>query len=80
MGKRQQRENFTAGRIAAFACPEGKQQAIYWDGKQPGLGLRVTAAGARAYIFESRLKGRTVRVTIGTLPSGRSNRMSCWTV
>ncbi|OIQ84559.1 hypothetical protein GALL_336270 [mine drainage metagenome] len=66
MGKRQQRENFTAGRIAAFACPEGKQQAIYWDGKQPGLGLRVTAAGARAYIFESRLKGRTVRVTIGS--------------
>lgn len=66
MGKRQQRDNFTAGRIAAFTCPPDKQQAIYWDGKQPGLGLRVTATGARAYIFESRLKGRTVRVTIGS--------------
>ncbi len=66
MGKRQQRDNFTAGRVAAFTCPPGKQQAIYWDGKQPGLGLRVTATGARAYIFESRLKGRTVRVTIGS--------------
>ncbi len=66
MGKRLQRDNFTAGRVAAFACPPGKQQALYWDGKQPGLGLRVTANGARAYIFESRLKGRTVRVTIGS--------------
>lgn len=66
MGKRQQRDNFTAGRVAAFTCPPDKQQAIYWDGKQPGLGLRVTANGARAYIFESRLKGRTVRVTIGS--------------
>jgi integrase len=66
MGKRQQRDNFTAGRVAAFTCPPNKQQAIYWDGKQHGLGLRLTATGARAYIFESRLKGRTVRVTIGS--------------
>ena len=66
MGRRQQRDNFTAGRVAAFTCPPDKQQAIYWDGKQPGFGLRVTANGARAYIFESRLKGRTVRVTIGS--------------
>jgi integrase len=62
MGKR---ENFTAARVADFTCPAGKQQAIYWDAKQPGLGLRVTASGARAYVFESRCQGRTVRVTIG---------------
>ena len=66
MGKRLQRDNFTTGRVAAFTCPPDKQQALYWDGKQPGLGLRVTGNGARAYIFESRLKGRTVRVTIGS--------------
>ena len=66
MGKRQQRDNFTAGRVSAFTCPPDKQQAIYWDGKQPGLGLRVTSTGARAYIFESRLNGRTVRLTIGS--------------
>ena len=66
MGKKQQRDNFTAGRVAAFTCPEGKQQAIYWDGKQPGFGLRVTATGASAYIAESRLNGKTVRVTIGS--------------
>ena len=38
-----ERENFTAGRVADFTCPAGKQQAIFWDAKQPGLGLRVTA-------------------------------------
>jgi len=59
------RENFTAERVAAFKCEPGKQQSIYGDGKTPGLGLRVTAAGAKAYIFETRLNGKTIRLTIG---------------
>ena len=59
------RENFTAGRIAAFKCEAGKNQSIFWDGKTPGLGLRVTAAGAKSYIFETRLHGKTLRMTIG---------------
>jgi integrase len=70
-------ENFTAGRVAGFKCGPGKNQAIHWDGKQPGLGLRVTATGARSYIFEATLrvlkpegatlapKGKTIRITIG---------------
>lgn len=59
------KENFTAARIEAYVCESGKQQTIHWDAKTPGLGLRVTKAGARAYIFESRLSGETVRMTIG---------------
>lgn len=59
------KQNFTAARIEGFQCESGKQQTIYWDAKTPGFGLRVTAAGARAYIFESRLFGKTIRVTIG---------------
>ena len=57
--------NFTAERIAKFACEAGKSQSIFWDAKTPGLGLRVTAAGAKSYIFESRLHGKTLRLTIG---------------
>lgn len=57
--------NFTAERVANFKCEPGKQQSIFWDGKTPGLGLRVTAAGAKSYIFESRLHGKTMRITIG---------------
>lgn len=57
--------NFTADRVAAFKCEEGKQQSIFWDAKTPGLGLRVTAGGAKSYIFETRLHGKTIRITIG---------------
>lgn len=57
--------NFTADRVANFQCEPGKQQSIFWDAKAPGLGLRVTAAGARSYIFETRLNSKTIRITIG---------------
>lgn len=57
--------NFTAERIAGFKCEDGKKQSIFWDGKAPGLGVRVTAAGAKSYIFETRLHGKTLRITIG---------------
>jgi integrase len=57
--------NFTAERVASFQCETGKQQSIFWDAKTPGLGLRVSSGGGRAYIFESRLFGKTLRVTIG---------------
>lgn len=58
--------NFTAGRVADFTCPSGKTQAFLWDSKAPGLALRVTTQGARAYIFQGRLRdGQTVRMTIG---------------
>jgi len=60
-----QKVNFTADRVASFKCETAKQQTIYWDAKTPGLGLRVTAAGAKSYIFESRLHGKTIRMTIG---------------
>ena len=59
------RENFTASRVAGFKCAPGKKQSIFWDARTPGLGLRVTAAGSKAYIFESRLNGKTIRMTIG---------------
>jgi integrase len=59
------KENFTAERIKSYQCEKGKQQTIHWDAKIPGLGLRVTQTGTRAYIFESRLFGKTIRITIG---------------
>ena len=58
-------ENFTADRIEKFNCKKGRQQSIFWDGKTPGLGIRVTSTGAKAFIFETRLHNHTLRVTIG---------------
>lgn len=58
--------NFTVARVDGYKCEPGKSQSIFWDAKQSGLGLRVTATGSKAYIFESRLHGKTVRITIGS--------------
>jgi integrase len=69
------KENFTAGRVSGYKCKPGKQQSIYWDDKTPGLGLRVTAAGTRSYIFETSLHNKTIRLTIGdvrTWPVGKA--------
>ena len=59
------KENFTEQRVIAYKCAPGKQQTIFWDAKAPGLGLRVTAAGSKSYVFETQLYGGTIRVTIG---------------
>ncbi|MCE3607589.1 integrase family protein [Massilia sp. P8910] len=57
--------NFTAGRVEAFKCEPGKSQSFLWDAIAPGLALRATANGARAYVFQAKLEGVTVRITIG---------------
>jgi len=59
------RENFTVSRVAGFECVPGKKQTIYWDGKTPGLGLRVTSTGSKSFIFETSLNNKTIRMTIG---------------
>jgi len=56
---------FTEPRVEAFTCEPGKNQSFIWDADTKGLCVRVTAAGAKSYVFESRLNGRTVRITIG---------------
>lgn len=66
MSKPQNRVRLTAGRVDAFTCPDGKSQAFLWDTEAPALALRVTPTGRKTYVFESRLHGDTIRVTIGT--------------
>ena len=66
MSKLQNRVRLTAGRVDAFTCPAGKSQAFLWDTDTPALALRVTPTGRKTYVFESRLYGDTIRVTIGT--------------
>ena len=61
--------NFTAKLVTGLQCAQGKQQSIYWDGKTPGLGLRVTTKGAKSYIFETSLHNRTVRLTAYFTPT-----------
>jgi integrase len=56
---------FTAGRINGFQCESGKHQSFLWDSAAPGLGLRATLSGAKSYIFQAKLNGKAIRITIG---------------
>jgi integrase len=55
----------TAGRIADFQCPKDKAQAFLWGDDPAGLAVRATAKGAKSYIFQAKVKGQSMRVTIG---------------
>jgi integrase len=55
----------TAGAIERLTCPAGKQQIFLRDSKAPGLRVRVTAAGAKSFVFEAKLDRKTIRRTIG---------------
>ncbi|MDR7007733.1 tyrosine-type recombinase/integrase [Paraburkholderia strydomiana] len=65
--------NFTAARVEAHRCEPSRftengkpiKQSFLWDSKTPGLGLRATVGGAKAYVFQGVMHGSTVRVTIG---------------
>ena len=57
------RIKLTAGRIRDFTTEAG--QAFLWDTEAPGLAVRATARGARAFIFQAKLNGKAIRVTIG---------------
>ncbi|MDB5874592.1 MAG: preprotein translocase [Ramlibacter sp.] len=59
------RHELTTALVARLTCPPGKSQAFLRDTKAPGLAVRVTAAGAKAFVFESKLANNTIRRTIG---------------
>ena len=58
------RERLTRPRIAAFECPTGSKQVFLWDTDAPRLAVRATT-GAKSFVFESKLDGKTIRKTIG---------------
>ena len=59
------RVNFTVPRVQAFTCPPGKAQAFLWDTDTVQLGLRATPNGRPAFVFQSTIEGKTIRITIG---------------
>ncbi len=61
------RIRLTAGRVAAFNCPDGKSQAFLWDTEVTALALRASAGGRKSFAFESRLNGATIRMSIGPI-------------
>jgi integrase len=58
------RERLTPDRIRRLTLSEGQAQTFLWDTDAPRLAVRVTA-GAKSFIFESKLNRQTIRLTIG---------------
>jgi integrase len=56
---------FTTGRVDGFRCETGKLPSFLWDAVSPGLGLRAAPGGGKAFIFQAKLKGQVIRITIG---------------
>jgi integrase len=56
--------------IKRLAAP-AKGNVIYWDDAVAGLGLRITAGGSRAFVYNYRVKssGQQRRMTIGRFPT-----------
>jgi integrase len=65
---------FTPPKINALACENGKSQSIYWDTKTPNLGLRITPAGTKSFVFETWFNGKCLRITIGDIKSWSLNK------
>lgn len=59
---------FTKDReIGALPAPEAGNK-IYYDAETKGFGVRVTAAGTRAFVLNYRIGRRERRLTIGSFP------------
>lgn len=58
-------QELTAGLIDRLSCPVGLKQAFLKDNKSPGFRVRVTANGAKSFVFESKLNRGNIRITIG---------------
>lgn len=54
----------TKSRVEGLPIPAAGQ-SLHWDDELRGFGVRVTPSGARSYIVQGRVAGKTRRVTLG---------------
>lgn len=57
--------DITVGMIERLACPVDREQVFLRSSKVDGLRVRCTRAGAKSWVYESKVAGRTFRRTIG---------------
>ena len=55
----------TKTKVESLPVPTDKDQVFYWDSETKGFGVRVTANGARSYIVQRPVHGKTRRFTLG---------------
>ncbi len=57
----------SAGLIERLTCPPGTLKVLLRDADVTGLKVRCTANGAKAFVFESKIKGRVFSRTLGAV-------------
>lgn len=72
MGVVMAKEKLTQGRVSGFACPPEKESVFLWDTITQGFGLKASKGGGKVYIFQDKLNGKDIRITIGAT--------SAWTI
>jgi len=56
------------GLIERLTCPIGAQKAFLRDKDVSGLRVRVTANGAKSFVYEAKLNGKAISRTLGAFP------------
>lgn len=56
------------GLIERLTCPSGQSKAFLRDKDVTGLRVRVTANGAKSFVFEAKLNGKAISRTLGGFP------------
>jgi hypothetical protein len=53
--------------IDDLACPEGKREAMFFDKKLPGFGIRVSSKGQKTFWVQYNRRGTVKRVILGRM-------------
>jgi len=57
----------TATAIRTLSLPPGKTDKVFFDSDLPGFGLRLRATGARTWVVQYAVAGRTRHITLGSV-------------
>ena len=55
----------TISKRTVDALAVGDRDAVFWDDRLPGFGVRVYPSGAKVYVVQTRHRGRSRRATLG---------------
>ena len=62
-----EKAELTAGKIAKLKCKEEQTRTYLWCKEVKGLGIIATTTGSKSFIFQAKVKGKSMRLTIGSV-------------